>query len=108
MEFFQIVQKNHAIIGICPNQTEASYKRIKITFFLFGLSVLLSTVFLCREANTFLEYSNSLYVTTAVTMVTIIYAISIFKMSKLFEYIYEFRKLVEQSRFTGLDSRSIK
>lgn len=100
MKIFQTIQKNHAIVGICPNQTQATYKKIKVMFFLYVLGFTFSVTFLCQDANTFLEYASNMYVTTALAMFIVIYAIAIFKMSELFEYITEMQNFIEESKYT--------
>lgn len=98
MKIFQLIQKNQAIVGICPNQTQTFNKSAMVTLFLYVLGFTSSALYLFNEARTFVEYTYNMNITTCLAMIMIIYTIVICKMSKLFEYIAELEKLVCQSR----------
>ena len=96
MKFFQSIQKNHVRVGICSKRTNESNRKIALIFFLFGMSFTCSLVYLCLEANTFLEYSNNMYITTGSAMILIVYTINIFKMSKLFKFIDYLEEMIDE------------
>lgn len=98
MKLLQGVQTNLLIVGICSNPTQASSTKIKliIPLFVFGLTT--SAIYLCHDANTFLEYSSSMYITTALAMTIFVYVIFIVNMSKLFDLISECQELLDQSK----------
>lgn len=99
MKIFQTIQKNHAKVGISPTQNRAVNKRIVVTFLLFGLTFVSSVTFLFRDANTFIDYSNNMYITTGQAMIFIVYAIVTFNMVKLFGSIDNLEELINQSKF---------
>lgn len=86
MEILQIVQKSFAI---------------KLIFSLFVSGFTLSTLFVCKDANTFFEYSSSMYITATMALITFNYAIVILSMSKLFGLISECLEIYEQSESTS-------
>lgn len=99
MKLFHIIQKNHSIVGISSNQTHAVNGNIVVTFFVYGLGFTLSAIFLFHEANNFVEYANNMFLTTGLAMIIIVYAIFIFKMSKVFELISDYEIVVGQSKW---------
>lgn len=69
-----------------------------MTLLIFGFGFTLSAAFLWNEASTFVEYTNNMYITTSQAVVIIAYAIVVFKMDKLFEYISDWEIVTEQSK----------
>lgn len=56
-------------------------------FVLFGLSLLSLFSYLFNEANSFMEYTQSVYMTGAIILIGLSYAIIVIQMKKLFEFI---------------------
>lgn len=98
MKILQTIQMNLAIMGMCSNPTQASNRKIKLIFSMFVSGLTVSTIYICYDASTFLEYSFSMYVMTAHALITVIYAIAIFNMSKLFDLISQCQELYEESK----------
>lgn len=107
MKILQVVQKTLAIVGICQNPTRASSRKIKLILSLFVLAIIFSTIYICHDANTFLEYSYSMYLTTVIALVIFDYVIVIFNMSKLFDLIFECQEIFEQSKSTNLKAKCL-
>lgn len=105
MKILQEVHKNLAIVGICPSPTQASDTKIKLIFLVFATGFASSALYICPDANTFLEYSFSMYITTAVAMITFIYAIVTFNMAKLFDTIFGCQKLLEGSKLNHIRTK---
>lgn len=107
MKILQSVQKNLAIVGVCSNPTHASNRRIKLMFSLFVYSFAASAMYFCHDANTFPEYSSSMYITAAIALTTFIYAIIILNMPKLFDLISKCQEICEQSKSISFNVISI-
>lgn len=103
MKIFQTIQKNHAIVGIVPRKQNQSFNgRLVVTFSLFGLSFTSSAIFLFYKANSFLDYSNNMYITTGQAMLFIVCTIIIFKKAKLFQFIDHLEKSLNQSKLDSM------
>lgn len=98
MKIFQLVQKNHAIVGICPNSTHTFNENAIKTLFLYVFSFALSVVYLFDGAKTFIEYTYNMYMTMMIAMLFIVYGIAISKMCKWFEHISHMEELVNQTK----------
>lgn len=100
MKIFQIIQKYYASLGICSNSTQASNRKyeLRTTLLVFGLAA--SVLYFCYDTDTFfIQFLPSLYQVTTVAILTFVYAIFIFNMSKSFDLISECEELFEQSKF---------
>lgn len=67
------------------------------TWLLYGLTITSSILFLVLEANTFEQYTNNIYITSADCMLCIDFAIMVFKREKLFQLINAFKMFVDKS-----------
>lgn len=96
MKLFQVVQKNFAIVGISQNQPESTGKLVK-TCSIYGLTFTLSALYLFFEAESFLEYTSNIYVTTAIAVISTYCIILILKLKKFFNLIEKLEKLIGNS-----------
>lgn len=93
MEPFQLVRKTLTILGINPNR-HAFIDKLLIAFGLFYSSSILSCVFFFIEAETFREYTESIYTLTANIAITFCFTYIIIKMDQLFQYIEDCQRIV--------------
>lgn len=89
-------QRSLAIMGINPHQNLFNLK------FLFAMVIHTTNVegnwmFLIHEANTFVEYANSIFMTSTITVSAVCVVIIAFERSLIFVTIDLFEKLVDKS-----------
>lgn len=99
MKLFEIVRRNFAILGISPHKHPFNRNSLE-TFFICGLSCILCGVFLICNANTFREYTESIYMTTMQMVIASIFTIVVVKTSKLFQFVDDFEKYIENRKLT--------
>lgn len=99
MKLFQIVQKNFALLGICSNESRLNRKSVMI-FLAFGLAINFGILFLFFKANTSLEYTNNIYMTTVMILSCIAFAIMLLKKGKLFKLIAKIEEFFDESEYT--------
>lgn len=90
LKAFGIIQKNFAIAGITPSLANQSYPfngRILFGILVLGACIYSMSVFILYEADSFLEYTQSTYAGSLVTLIIFVLLIIIFKVRKLFELI---------------------
>lgn len=97
MKLFQVVQKNFAVFGIAANRPIFNKKLVKICLY-YGVDLTLSTVYLVFEAETFLEYTSNIYVTTALLVICSYFAIWILKLEKFFALIDDVERFIRESK----------
>lgn len=97
MKILQTVQKKYAILGICSNQSKCNRKSVLMCL-IYSLGCTLSALFLFYEANSFQEYTNNIYITSALAMCVTFFAIVVVKMRKLFEMIDNMEKSIDESK----------
>lgn len=97
MKIFQTVQKNFGILGICRDQPRFNGKSL-IACLIYGLGTILSAIFLICEADTFNEYTNNLYITTALAVGLFCLTNIILKMKELFALADKIEKSLDESK----------
>lgn len=75
-------------MGIGPNQHQFNRKSLE-TFFMYGLSSTLCGAFLICDANSFREYTDSIYMTSLTIAIAINFANFVSTSTKLFQYIHD-------------------
>ena len=96
MKLFQVIQKNFTVLGIGSNQSRFNLKLLK-TCLTYGLSFTSSAIFLFFEARSFIEFTNNIYVTTAIAVITIYFSIWMWKLQKFFQLIDNLENFFEKS-----------
>lgn len=97
---FVIIEKYFAIAGITPSladQTCPLNGRILLGFLLLGSGMYFTSVFLIDEAETFAEYTQSVYTNALSTLIILALLILIFKVKQLFKFINDCDKLAKIS-----------
>lgn len=102
MKIFQSVQTYFAQLGITPrSQFNEKYpfemKNVLVIGFIGG-GFVVCYLFLVFGANDFNEYSECLISTITFLMGTFDYAIHVWKMEKLFQFIKKFEHFIQRSK----------
>lgn len=90
MKPYKTIQENFAIIGINRKLLTQSYPfnwRIFITLLELTAGVGFVSMYVIKYANTFIEYTQSIFLGSAGTLVAILLLCIIIKAEKLFEFI---------------------
>lgn len=97
---FEIIEKYFAIAGITPSLAEQTCPLngcILLGFLLLGSAMYFTSVFLIDEAETFAEYTQSVYTNALSTLIILALLILIFKVKQLFKFINDCDKLAKIS-----------
>lgn len=87
---FKTIQMYFDMVGIRPELVTQSYplnERIVIGFLMLSLTVTALCVYILNYAETLFEYTQSIYVGSAVVLFVLILVILVLKMDKFFECI---------------------
>lgn len=91
MKLFQLIRKNFMALGIDSKQafdsTKPYNKKILGCFFMIGLNNIFFLVYMFHIAESFLEYTESMYMASAAIVIGVIFICLVLKMKKLFELI---------------------
>lgn len=96
MKIIQSGRKYLGMLGVFPNQSLNNVK-IFITVTVSATNVGGNFAFLFHEANTFIEYANSTFITLSATMVAVCFVISSVYRSRIFALIDAGNDLVKKS-----------
>src|ERR1044071_4785657 len=102
LKVFEISQKYFATIGITSNLTSKSYPFNGIVLFGFLMlcvNIYCTSMFIIFGAKTFAEYTQSVYVTTLLTLVIFCLLIITLKVNNLFEFINKSDDIVNTSKY---------
>ena len=102
MKLFQSVQKSFAVLGITPNEsirTDPYNRNIWKSFIVYSLTNVLNFAFFFLEANSFREYTEILFVYSCTMTIFIGFAIAAIQKKKLFNYINNCEKTINESEF---------
>ena len=94
MKLYQSNQDNLSSLGISSVEKSFNRRMVK-TYLIYGLSNISANLYLIFEANNFLQYTNSVYVTTGLALIIIGFSIMIFKTSKLYQFMDDCDKLAD-------------
>lgn len=104
MKILRIAKKKLAILGITLNQSLESHpfnRKISMGSFIFGFSIFSHFAFLLHLADTFMEYTESVYMTCTTISIAVSFLSTIFQMRKSFEIIVGLEKIVKMSKWTS-------
>lgn len=102
LKAFELIPKKLATAGITASLTDQSYPlngAILCGFLSFGSGIYFTTAY---DAETFAEYTHSVYVCSLFTLITFVLLILILKVKQLFEFIDRTDDLVNISEFAIL------
>lgn len=92
MKVFNVFQRNLLFLGFNP--TNPFDKKILGCFSLIALTNTMCLVFLISTANTFIEYTQSIYFTAAIFAISIVFTCFVLQIEELFKIIDEIQKHV--------------
>lgn len=90
LKALEIIRKNFAIISITPSLADQSYPfngAILFGFLSLAAGIYCTSVFIIYEADTFAEYTQSIYMDSLLIFISIALLILMAKVGKLFEVI---------------------
>lgn len=99
MKLFQIIQKKFTVLGITSAQsiqTQPFNREIVLAFVVYICAHISHVLFLFRKGNTFEDYTDNIYITSATAMTTFFFTGVVDKMSVLFHFINECEKIVDR------------
>lgn len=101
MAIFETIQKQYAILGISPSnqsiQPNPFSERVLFGFVLFACDFVLKIMYIFNVASGFMEYLQSICTTSGTVITLVSFAVIVFRKSKVFESIENFRKLIYTS-----------
>lgn len=100
MEVLHWVQKNFATVGITPNLSHQPHPfsaKIAVGFVILSAYFVCNLMFTFFEANTLMEYSQSIYMGSLAILIILALFIIIFNVEKLFNLIDDSGNLVNAS-----------
>lgn len=97
MKFFQSNQQNLSILGISSIEKPFNRRMMK-AYLIYGLSTISANLFLILEANSFSQYTNSVFVTTALAMILICFSMMVFKATELYQFMDDCEEMVVNSK----------
>lgn len=97
MKILRTVQQNFVYLGIsCSNQLSINAQYVG-TCLIYGVGITFSAIFLFREANSFQEYTDNLYITTSLVVGFCCITNIFLKVNELFQLIDKLEKTIEKS-----------
>lgn len=100
MRLFQIIKRDLVILGVDSNQSTNKYVyngNIFLCCFLCASCIILTGVFVFCEANSFIEFTESIYLLSSAIMITAAATFACFKFKVLFDYIETLENTVNSS-----------
>lgn len=92
---FEFTQRNFAIAGIVPNLAAKPYSlngKVKLGFLTLGLAIICNFTYTFCEANTFIEYTQSIFMSTLTVIVDFALFTLVVNVKKLFKFIDDSEK----------------
>lgn len=97
MRFLETVLKKCEILGISPTQSRLNRKSL-MALTCYWVDNTLNCIFCIREANTFSEMANSIFITSGTTTISTCFTILVIKKTKIFDLINNAERIVEKGR----------
>lgn len=101
MKLLQFTQEKFEMVGIDSTQNPFNM-RILMVISVCCMCIISTSVFLFHDANNFIEYSNSIYLTTATMLIIVCYIVLITKMEYIFVQIQGFESVIDESMWMKL------
>lgn len=102
LKAFNTIRKNFAMVGYSPTLVTQSYPfnwKIFIGFLLLISNITFVCVFIFNDAETFFEYTQSIYIASVVGLFIFIFVILILKVEKFFEWINRSDRMVNTGKW---------
>lgn len=100
MNILQSTQRYFEMVGVHPAQALHLLPfnvRNVAALFMFALSVISGCVFLLRDAITFTEFNDSIYITSTIFVTALIFLTNIFRMRSLFQFLSNLEFVIRKS-----------
>lgn len=97
LKIYQVIQKNFATLGICPNLTMQPYPingKIFIGFQILISGIYFLLMYIFNDAQTFIEYTQTIYICSCATLMSIAFIIILINVEKLFNLINNCEKVI--------------
>lgn len=98
MKSFQTIKESLSVRGMSSNRSKFNKELIK-TGTVYYLTSIISIAYLFCEAKTFIEFTQNIYITSSVMIVSYYFTFFISKMEKFFELIQRIEKIFDKSKF---------
>lgn len=102
MQVFQTIQKNFAIAGITPDLVNQAYPlnvKILMGFLSLNSGAYFNLAFTLYYADTFAEYTQSIYVFSLVDLIIFALLIVVLQVDKLFKFVNTCCDIVNSSQY---------
>lgn len=102
LKAFKMIRKTFVVMGIGPTLATQSYPlngRIMFGFLLLCSGTTFSCVYIFNDAETFSDYTQSVYILSAGIICTVVLIILILKVEKLFDLINRFDSTINMSKW---------
>lgn len=98
MKFFQLNRKIYAMLGITSNQSTGRLNRkTAMAFAMYSLGCISTGLFLCREATTLSEFTETIYLCSAFCVIGLAFASMKIQTKTLFKFFETFEDVLEMS-----------
>lgn len=97
IECFPLLRMNYASLGVGPNLSPFNTKNF-IAFSKLTVYFICNVLYSCFEAKTFIEYTQSIYMSSSTALATSALAIAILSVKKLFQVISDCEILANTSK----------
>lgn len=108
MKIFELTLKNFATVGITANLPRQPYPlnaRISTGFLILNSYLICNAVFVVYEAETFTDYTQSIYIGSSTALILFALIILVFKSKKLFQLIGDCENLINTSMCKAIVAR---
>lgn len=102
MKILELTQKNFATVGVTAHLAHQPYPinaKISIGFLILSSYFICNFVFAFCDAKTFTEYTQSIYVTSAVALIIFCAVVLVLNVKKLFKLIKDCEIIVNTSEY---------
>lgn len=102
MKFFRAAQKYFAVVGFSSQQLFQEHRpneRTLLAIFSLVIQLISSAVFLFYEANSSMEYTNSIYITSTVTLAAFNFSTMSWKQNNLFKFVKNLENAIQEREY---------
>lgn len=101
MKIFETSKNYFQALGVdehyAAQNRRLNTRNIRI-FLMLVLSIMLNLLYLIFTASNFIEYTNCIYWTSTILVAVLIYAMFVWRMRKVFDYVNKIESLIESSK----------
>lgn len=100
-EILRLTLKNFAAVGFTPDLIDQPYslnRKILLGFLLLTSSIICNSMYTIREAQTFGEYTQSIYMFSLAALITLVFVTILLNVTELFSFISGVECLINTSK----------